>query len=101
MEAANKYIGVLKVFSREFWNLITSTVAAKETKKNPDFPILQYGKGQCGLGQETVEKYSWLLYSLMSKGDKKYLSVLIHPDLTLNTVPSVKGTRVPWREVSG
>lgn len=33
MEAANKYIGVLKVFSREFWNLITSTVAAKETKK--------------------------------------------------------------------
>lgn len=33
MEAANKYIGVLKVFSRGFWNLITSTVAAKETKK--------------------------------------------------------------------
>lgn len=33
MEAANKYIGVLKVFSREFWNLITSTVAVKETKK--------------------------------------------------------------------
>lgn len=33
IEAANKYIGVLKVFSREFWNLITSTVAAKETKK--------------------------------------------------------------------
>ena len=33
MEAANKYIGVLKDFGSEFWNLITSAVAAKATKK--------------------------------------------------------------------
>lgn len=43
-----------------------------------------------------MEKYSWLLYSLMSKGDKKYLSVLIHPDLTLNTVDQGSMERSEW-----